>query len=254
MDHATGEVMYTHSDQVGSLRAVTTCAVGAGECIPGETATVLQRPVYTAFGELVYDLAPQDTFIRYRYAGDWGYEGRLGSETNGGSDSASGLPYTHVGHRWYDPSTGRFLQRDPIGIDGGLNTYVYVDNNPTMTVDPYGFQGPPHLFGPPKATGPADTGMFDSFWSKVHYTCGVGAGLMNLSFAHTTCLAIQWELVEPNVWPPQISGAWDESLRNRIGDVICAQRGWFDGQKIRAAVKEIYRVLSEAGVTVWPLL
>jgi len=124
------------------VRAGTTGAGGAGECIPGETAAVLQRPVYTAFGELVYDLAPQDTFIRYRYAGDWGYEGRLGSETNGGSDSALGLPYTHVGHRWYDPSTGRFLQRDPVGIRGGLNTYGYVSSNPPMFVDPWGLSGP----------------------------------------------------------------------------------------------------------------
>jgi len=136
------EVMYTHSDQIGSVRAVTTCAVGAGNCVPGETATVLQRPVYTAFGELVYDLAPQDTHIRYRYAGDWGYEGRLGSETNGGSDAASGLPYTHVGHRWYDPATGRFLQRDPIGMRGGLHTYAYADFDPVRQVDPLGLMYP----------------------------------------------------------------------------------------------------------------
>jgi len=142
MDHATGSVMYTHGDQIGSMRAVTTCTVGAGGCICGEKATVLQRPVYTAFGELVYDLAPQDTFIRYRYAGDWGYEGRLGSETNGGSDSALGLPYTHVGYRWYNPSTGRFLQRDPIGIEGGLNTYEYAGSEPVREHDAWGLSGP----------------------------------------------------------------------------------------------------------------
>jgi len=144
LDNATGNVMYYHGDQIGSLRAVTTCAVGAEECIPGETATVLQRPVYTAFGELVYDLAPQDTRVRYRYAGDWGYEGRLGSETNGGSDAASGLPYTHVGHRWYNPASGRFLQRDPIGILDGLNVYRYVGNNPLTWIDPLGLGGNPH--------------------------------------------------------------------------------------------------------------
>jgi len=142
LDNATGNVMYYHGDQIGSLRAVTTCAVGAGECIPGETASVLQRPVYTAFGELVYDLAPVDTHIRYRYAGEWGYEGRLGTETNGGGDAASGLPFIHVGHRWYDPSTGRFLQRDPIGIQGGWNTYEYVGSQPVRTFDPAGLTDP----------------------------------------------------------------------------------------------------------------
>ena len=44
----------------------------------------------------------------------------------------------HVGYRWYDPATGRFLQRDPIGIRGGTNVYAYVNNAPTGLVDPDG--------------------------------------------------------------------------------------------------------------------
>jgi len=44
----------------------------------------------------------------------------------------------HVGARYYDPATGRFLQRDPIGVQGGLNVYQYAAGTPTIAVDPDG--------------------------------------------------------------------------------------------------------------------
>ncbi|MBN1510487.1 MAG: RHS repeat-associated core domain-containing protein [Phycisphaerae bacterium] len=49
------------------------------------------------------------------------------------------FPFLHVGARHYDPSTGRFLQRDPIGIRGGLNVYAYCMNNPVRSTDPSGY-------------------------------------------------------------------------------------------------------------------
>lgn len=41
-------------------------------------------------------------------------------------------------HRYYDPATGRYITSDPIGLDGGLNTYVYTENNPINRIDPNG--------------------------------------------------------------------------------------------------------------------
>ncbi len=46
----------------------------------------------------------------------------------------SGLVLTW--HRAYDPETGRWLSRDPIEEEGGLNLYGYVENDPISLVDP----------------------------------------------------------------------------------------------------------------------
>lgn len=40
--------------------------------------------------------------------------------------------------RDYDPQTGRYLQSDPIGLKGGLDSYVYTGDSPSNSVDPYG--------------------------------------------------------------------------------------------------------------------
>jgi RHS repeat-associated protein len=41
-------------------------------------------------------------------------------------------------YRQYDPSTGRFLQRDPSGYNGTMNAYGYAGGNPVTTSDPMG--------------------------------------------------------------------------------------------------------------------
>lgn len=50
----------------------------------------------------------------------------------------------HNYYRDYDPSVGRYVQSDPIGLGGGMATYGYAKQNPLRFVDPKGLK--PYVF------------------------------------------------------------------------------------------------------------
>jgi RHS repeat-associated protein len=56
-------------------------------------------------------------------------------------------------NRYYDPRTGHWLSRDPIGLEDGVNVYQYCGGNPVMFADPSGLQGRQRGVGPPTGLG-----------------------------------------------------------------------------------------------------
>lgn len=83
----------------------------------------------------------------YRYA-DWGV--LTAGDDPGGFNDADRSRWKgalHFGelddlyymrNRWYDPETGRFLSEDPIGLEGGINQYVFAGDDPINGRDPTG--------------------------------------------------------------------------------------------------------------------
>jgi|GEM_PF-3220560 len=78
-------------------------------------------------------------------------------------DSETGLVYLR--NRYYQPSTGRFLQRDPIGYEGGLNLYAFCNGDPVNKNDPSGLDGDLKVHSRPGHS-----------WLEYTYTSGTNAG------------------------------------------------------------------------------
>jgi RHS repeat-associated protein len=122
---------------------------------------------YTAFGDPIYrdpngtehvgplpedPNAPAD-FPRYQYAGGWGYESGY-ITLQGANTTLAPITLQHVGWRWYQPGVGRFVQRDPIGLQGGLNSYVYADTEPLSQTDPDGLSTDERAWVDPRVNPP----------------------------------------------------------------------------------------------------
>lgn len=109
------DVYYVHTDQLGTPRVIS------------DGATVIWRWQSDPFGTTSAEEDPDGdgTPLTYnlRFPGQY-------------LDVETGHHYNY--YRTYDPSTGRYLESDPIGLDGGLNTYGYVGGNPLSFVDPLG--------------------------------------------------------------------------------------------------------------------
>ena len=74
-------------------------------------------------------------------------------------DEESGLYYNR--NRYYNPGLGRYITQDPVGLEGGINPYVY-PLNPVQSIDPLGL-----TLIAVNLPGLGDTYLDDSFYTNV---------------------------------------------------------------------------------------
>jgi RHS repeat-associated protein len=118
------KIYFLHGDRLGSPQIAT-----------DSTQTIAWSTGYQPFGQTA---APPTTITQ---------DLRLPGQE---SDLETGL--YHNGFRDYVPGWGRYLESDPIGLAGGLNTYAYVRDNPLGYTDPLGLCDSPAT---PPALGPS---------------------------------------------------------------------------------------------------
>jgi RHS repeat-associated protein len=113
---STSRIRFIHGDHLGTPQFVTD--------VEGR---VVWSASYQPFGKADVDQDPDGDGKTYalplRFPGQY-------------HDGESGLHYNYF--RTYDPALGRYLESDPIGMDGGLNTFLYAGANPTKHFDPLG--------------------------------------------------------------------------------------------------------------------
>ena len=135
------------------------------------TGTVVWKAAYAPYGSAVVDEDPDGdgTAVTFNIRFPGQYE-----------DAESGHYYNYL--RDYDPSTGRYIESDPIGLEGGLNTYAYVLNDPINLSDPLGLWS--ISFG-----GYAGPGGEISFGRDAN----TGQGFMNFRFGFGLGGGISWD-------------------------------------------------------------
>lgn len=121
-----GSVLYSDdlaSSDPDSVEFFVYNAVGHTVALSDYSSAVTQSTLYEAFGDTV-EQSGSSTNNRLRNTKE--------------RDASLGLD--NDGFRYYDPATGRYIARDPIGYGDGLNVYHHVRSDPVNSVDPTGLE------------------------------------------------------------------------------------------------------------------
>ena len=112
-------IFYVHADHLGTPRRITR---------PSDSA-IVWRWDSDPFGTDAPNQDPDGDSTPFTY--NLRFPGQY-------FDAETGLNYNYF--RDYDPAIGRYVESDPIGLRGGLNTYAYLRSNPLWSIDPFGLQ------------------------------------------------------------------------------------------------------------------
>jgi len=115
--NGTDTVAYYHHDQLGTPVQAT-----------DKMGNIVWSASYNVFGQATIT-TPEATADKPTITSNLRLPGQY-------ADEETGLYYNY--HRYYDPATDRYITSDPIGLDGGLNTYSYVGGSPTNYTDSSG--------------------------------------------------------------------------------------------------------------------
>ena len=112
-----GNIVWPLADRLGTVRDLAVYNAQTG------VTSVVNHRVYDSFGNLKSQTnAAVDCLFAF---------------TGRAFDKSAGLQYNT--NRWYDPGTGRWMSKDPIGFNGrDSNLYRYCGNGPINAVDPTG--------------------------------------------------------------------------------------------------------------------
>jgi len=115
-----------------------------GTSILDTSGNVLERYAYAAFGPRRVMAADFTSRTSSLYDWGFGFQGQF-------RDAETG--WYNYGYRYYVPDLGRWINRDPIGEDGGVNLYVLLANNAVNALDYLGLQQEPGQPGLPDSFG-----------------------------------------------------------------------------------------------------
>jgi len=96
--------------------------LGTPQMAVNDEGDVTWKAVSESFGKSITDPQNQIT-MNLRFPGQY-------------YDEETGTHYNYF--RDYNPNTGRYIQKDPIGLLGGINEYAYVHGNAIKSIDPSG--------------------------------------------------------------------------------------------------------------------
>ena len=121
------QINFNGNGSIKHITYITTDHLNTPRIGTDETGAIVWRWDSDAFGQAQPNKDPDfnnsNRNIRLRFPGQY-------------YDQETGLYYSW--HRYYDPTTGRFITSDPLGLYDGPNTYVYVGANPVNYYDPTG--------------------------------------------------------------------------------------------------------------------